>query len=159
MEEIEMYNEHYLIHKDDYIRHIEDKTMLYSLLKQLTHNIGKMKFPKKYAYIGETAKRYEATAENMFKTWGIPGSYFVFGDEELLAELMENELIAPEDAGYIPCEDAFSDNNCCDCCDCGNCPYADDENDREAFTAVMDTFVDVLHDVFGDNVTFHINIE
>ena len=33
----------YLIHEDDYIRHINEKVMLYSFVKQLTHHIGKMK--------------------------------------------------------------------------------------------------------------------
>ena len=38
-----MNNEHYLIHKDDYVKHINEKVLLYSFVKQLTHHIAKLK--------------------------------------------------------------------------------------------------------------------
>lgn len=97
-----MNNEHYLIHKDDYVKHIDEKVMLYSFVKQLCHHVTKMKMTPENGHICKMAKHFFIEADKMFDSWGIPGSYLVFGDESDLAELMENELIAPEDAGYHP---------------------------------------------------------
>lgn len=106
---------------------------------------------------------------SMFQTWGIPGSYLVFSKESDLAELMENELIAPEDAGYIPVEEACDDECCCDCCGCEGCPYAaceddEDEADNEAdgiddFAETMAELSAHIHSIFGDSVSVHIIVE
>lgn len=160
-----MNNEHYLIHKDDYISHIDDKVKLYSFVKQLCHHVTKMKMTPANEHICKMAKHFYIEADKMFDSWGIPGSYLVFGDESDLAELMENELIAPEDAGYIPCED-----ECCnDCCGCEDCPYADDEddvddsdNDDECIDDFAEAMAELsahIHSIFGDNVSVHIIVE
>jgi hypothetical protein len=105
----------------------------------------------------------------MFDSWGIPGSYLVFGDESDLAELMENELIAPEDAGYYPIdddEDDACDFECrCGCC-CGCCLDEDgddeddeDDEDIEEFAEAMAELVAHIHSIFGNDVTFHIVID
>lgn len=100
-----MNNNVYLIHEEDYIKHINDKMMLYSFVKQFAHHIDKMKPTRANEAIMKMARTYGTIAENLFNSWGIPKSYMVFEDRDDLAELMENELIAPEDAGYYPCDD------------------------------------------------------
>lgn len=154
-----MNNKVYLIHEEDYIRHIDEKVMLYSFVKQLTHHIGRMKPTRANANLIKTAKCYDTAAENLFNSWGIPKSYLVFDDKEALAELMENELIAPEDAGYYPCDDA------CDCfpCTCGGCCYCEDEDDEtdedECIAEMMAELSSFIHSIFGDSVSVHIVVE
>lgn len=164
-----MNNEHYLIHKDDYIKHIDEKVMLYSFVKQLAHHIMKMKLTPAYEHIGKMAKHYDIAADKLFDSWGIPKSYLVFDNEDALAELMENELIAPEDAGYIPAEEVCDDECCCDCCGCEDCPYADDEDGEddeydefeiEGWAETVKAINDAIHNFFdGENVTVHIIVE
>jgi len=162
-------NEHYLIHKDDYVKHIDEKVMLYSFVKQLCHHVTKMKMTPENGHICKMAKHFYIEADKMFDSWGIPGSYLVFGDESDLAELMENELIAPEDAGYYPIDDD-EDDACyfecrCGCC-CGCCLDEDgddeddeDDEDIEEFAEAMAELVAHIHSIFGNDVTFHIVID
>ena len=150
----------YLIHEDDYIRHINEKVMLYSFVKQLTHHIGKMKPIRGNESLIKMAKCYDTAAENLFNSWGIPKSYLVFDNKEDLAELMENELIEPEEAGYFFCDD--------ECC-CGNCECCneaeeydneeDEIDDDEDFAEMMAALSSVVHNIFGDNVSVHIVVE
>lgn len=164
-----MNNEHYLIHKDDYIKHIDEKVLLYMMVQQLTFQIGKLTPTKKTESLCLVAKRYSEMINAMFQTWGIPGSYLVFSKESDLAELMENELIVPEDAGYIPVEEVCDDECCCDCYGCEGCPYADcedDEDDAEDDADGCDEFIEMLaamsstiHKIFGDKVSVHIIAE
>ena len=69
-----MNNEHYLIHKDDYIKHIDEKVLLYMMVQQLTFQIGKLTPTKKTESLCRVAKRYSEMINAMFQTWGIPGS-------------------------------------------------------------------------------------
>ena len=87
----------YLIHEEDYIKHIDEKVLLYSFVKQLTHHIAKMKSARENENLIKMAKYYDTAAENLFSFWGIPKSYLVFDKKEDLSELMENELITPEE--------------------------------------------------------------
>ena len=147
-----MNNEHYLIHKDDYVKHIDEKVMLYSFVKQLTHHIGKLKATHENEPIMKMAATYAIAAEKLFDSWGIPKSYLVFDDEDALAELMENELIAPEDAGYYPIDDEEDDN----------CGFDDDEDGVESvddFIEMLGVMSAVIHNIFGDKVSVHIVIE
>ena len=65
----------------------------------------------------------------------------------MLADLMENELIAPEDAGYYPIDDEDEcDGECC-CGDCRAC-CAEDEDDEE-FSELMAAFTSLAHSIFG----------
>ena len=153
-----MNNEMYLIHSEDYISHINDKVRLYSMMKQLTHMIGKLPIKNSTDELIKLYTRYDELAEEMFRSWGIPKSYLIFGKMEDLSELMENELISPEDAGYVPCE-------CCSCCgDEANIEDEDyeedvdpnDELDAAVFTYTMETVSEILHNMFGDKVSIHI---
>ena len=149
----------YLIHEDDYIRHINEKVMLYSFVKQLTHHIGKMKPIRGNESLIKMAKCYDTAAENLFNSWGIPKSYLVFDNKEDLAELMENELIEPEEAGYFFCDDECCCGNCECCCEAED--YDDDEeiDEDENFAEMMAELSSFIHSIFGDNVSVHIVVE
>ena len=143
-----MNNEMYLIHKDDYINHIDNQIRLYVMVKQLAVNIKRLAPNRGSKKITDMANHYNAIAESMFKNLGIPKSYILFGDEDSLAELMENELIAPEDAGYYPIDDE------------------DEDDDGEAIAEFMEGFGSLLTDfnelarnIFGDNVSVHIIVD
>lgn len=150
-----MINNVYLIHEDDYIKHIDEKVFLYSLVKQLTHHIARLAPNRGSKKISDMAKCYNAAAEKMFRSWGIPVSYLVFDNKDDLATLMENELIKPEDAGYYACDG----ERCYEFCD-GYYPPADDSNggpdEGEDFVEMMSALTPVIHEYFGSNVTVHI---
>ena len=150
-----MNNNVYLIHEDDYIKHIDEKVILYSLVKQLTHHIARLAPNRGSKKISDMAKCYNAAAEKMFRSWGIPVSYLVFDSKDDLATLMENELIKPEDAGYYACDG----ERCCEFCD-GYYPPAGGSNDEpdegEDFEEMMSALTSVIHEHFGSNVTVHI---
>lgn len=146
-----MNNEHYLIHKDDYISHIDDKFQLFMMLQGLTNLVSKLPPDEKNIPAIALAKHHRNESEKMFKTWGIPRSYVLFGSEADLAELMENELIAPEDAGFCDCE----------CCCDEDEDEADEEemDDEEVFAEMVAALSDVVHQIFGNTVTIQINVE
>ena len=100
------------------------------------------------------AECFDSIAESMFKSMGIPKSYIFFGDESALTELMENELIAPEDAGYYPIDDEYEcDGDCCACCS------GEDDEDIDDFAEGMAELSSHIRSIFGDNVTVHIVID
>ena len=153
-----MNNEMYLIHGEDYLAHVNDKIRLYAMMKQLNHMIGKLPVNDCTKEIIKLSDRFDGLTEEMYRDWGIPKSYLVFGKMEDLSELMENELISPEDAGYVPCE-------CCSCCgDEANIEGEDyeedvdpnDELDAAVFAYMMETVSEILHNMFGDKVSIHI---
>lgn len=92
----------YLIHKEDYIRHIDEKLELYAMLRQIISVINKMPNCDAARDAKKTAAVYTGKCDSLFESWGIPKRYLVVGDTDDLRELMENELILPEDAGYVP---------------------------------------------------------
>lgn len=150
-----MNNEMYLIHGEDYISHIDDKVHLYGMMKQICHMVSKLPVNDCTKELKKLSASFDETTEEMFRTWGIPKSYLIFGDEDDLAELMENELIAPEDAGFCDCE------CCCDCCDEDDAPDDEEEIDdeEEAFAAMVEVLTDVVHQLFGDAVSIQINVK
>lgn len=156
-----MNNNVYLIHEEDYIKHIDDKVELFMMLQGLANLVSKLPPDEKNIPAIALAKHHRNESETMFKTWGIPRSYLIFGSEADLAELMENELIAPEDAGYYPCDDE------CDCfpCFCGGCleyedDYDEDCDDEDEYIAeMMAELSDFIHNIFGDSVSVHIVVE
>lgn len=126
----------YLIQEEDYLRHIDEKLELYAMLCQLVHTVLKQPACLPNAITRYTAETYAQKCEQLFKSWDIPQSYLVTGDTDELIKLMENELIAPEDAGYVP-EDGF-----CRCFD-GECTehmkreYSKNENkDLSEFVSI-----------------------
>ena len=149
-----MNNEMYLIHGEDYISHIDDKVHLYGMMKHICHMVSKLPVNDCTKELKQMSARFDETTEEIFRRWGIPKSYLIFGDENDLAELMENELIAPEDAGFCDCE------CCCDCCDEDDSPDDEEEiDDEEAFAAMVEVLTDVVHQLFGDAVSIQINVK
>ena len=149
-----MSNELYLIHREDYVGHIDDKVRLYSMLKQINHMISRLPSNRGNKELTDMAVCFDVISEEMFRSWGIPKSYLVFGHEAALSKLMENELIAPEDAGYV-CDDEDDEDECdgCECC-------ADEgEEEVDTFAEDMATLASVLHNIFGDSVSIHISVE
>ena len=160
-----MENKMYLIHEEDYIKHIREKSILYAMLNDLTHRVANMPSNRGNKVLSLQAERFMLCADTMFRSWGIPMSYVCTGDPKKLAMLMENELIDPEDAGYIAC-----DGGCC-CCDCEfDCNDEDDNeddeideydepNEDEGFAHFFGEISSFLHSVFGDNATIHIVLD
>ena len=150
-----MSNKEYLIHEEDYIKHINEKMMLYSFVQQLAHHIGRLKPTHANESVMKMAKTFGNISEDLFNSWGIPKSYLVFEDRDDLAELMENELIAPEDAGYYPCDDE------CDSfpCTCGYCREAECDDEDKTSAELIGELASFIHDIFGECVTVHIVVE
>lgn len=110
----------YLIHEDDYIRHIDEKLELYAMLRQTASAVKKLPDTKANKEAKRIAGIYSDRAKAMYDGWGIPDHYLITADMDDLCELMENELITPVEAGYYP------DDGDCPCC-CGErcCDYAE----------------------------------
>lgn len=151
-----MSNELYLIHLEDYVGHIDDKVRLYSMLKQINHMISRLPSNRGNKELTDMAVCFDIISDEMFRGWGIPKSYLVFGHEAALSKLMENELIAPEDAGYV-CDDEDEDDE--DECDGCECCAGDDDDEVDAFAEDMATLASVLHNIFGDSVSIQISVE
>ena len=177
-----MENKLYLIHEEDYVKHIDEGMVLYTVLKEITHRVSKLPAEhgnKELAGLVDLSARADRLAEMIYRTWGIPASYAYTFNRANLAFLMENELIAPEDAGYYACDDTC----CCQCgCCCDNCDLYDDDEDYdgedyddedyddydedEDETEVDDNFAELMaglssiaQSIFGDNVSVHIVVE
>ena len=169
-----MENKLYLIHEEDYVKHIDEGMVLYTMLKEITHGVSKLPSERGTKALIDLAARADRLAEKIYRTWGIPASYVYTFNHANLAFLMENELIAPEDAGYCTCDDSC----CCQCgCCCDNCDLYDDEedydgedyddeDDDEDETDVDDNFAEMMaglssiaQSIFGDNVSVHIVVE
>ena len=97
----------YLIFKDDYIRHIDDKLTLYAMLRQLEAVIEKLPECAATADVRARMAAYSPRIKEMWSGWNIPARYLVSGDEADLSDLMEDELMEPEDAGYF-CAESYS---------------------------------------------------
>ena len=88
-----MDNKRYLIHEDDYLRHIDHKLEMYHLLLELVRAL------RDDLAEGETARAvrdlcsYEQQAHILFEGWTIPDEYAESGDPDDLAQLMEEELL------------------------------------------------------------------
>ena len=161
-----MENKLYLIHEEDYVKHIDEGMVLYTMLKEITHGVSKLPSERGTKALIDLAARADRLAEKIYRTWGIPASYVYTFNHANLAFLMENELIAPEDAGYCTCDDIC-------CCQCGCCCdlYDDDEDyddydEDEDETDVDDNFAELMADlssivqsIFGDNASVHIVLE
>jgi len=165
-----MENKLYLIHEEDYVKHIEEKVALYSMLKRIACKVAKLPSNRGNKNLSVLTKKAETIADKMFRSWSIPVSYLCTGDSDELFFLMENELIAPEEAGYYACDDTC----CCQCgCCCDNCDLYDDDEDFDDedyddedetdvdndFAELMAGLSSIAQSIFGDNVSVHIVVE
>ena len=136
----------YLIDKFDYLNHVHDKLRLYSMVKQLTHVV--MHSPCVSSHTLDLAKSFDHLSDDLFRSWGIPASYLVTGNEEELRDLLESELMPPDDMGYdfdLPVEDD------------------DESSDEDGWEPLDDEVVDVLdgllREIFGDYRAVNIEVE
>lgn len=90
-----------LIDIDDYLDHINEKLELYEMIQRIVRfatNLPKGALYEDMAtHIGYCAIR----SESLFNSWGIDGEYLAGGDVRHLTELIENELLSPDEAGYV----------------------------------------------------------
>jgi hypothetical protein len=74
-------------------------------------------------HIGYCAMR----CDSLFESWGIDGEYLAGGDVRHLTELIENELLSPDEAGYVLDNDDYDFDF-----------YDDDDLDDDIFDIGLD---------------------
>ena len=106
----------YLIHGEDYLRHIEEKLELLWMATILMHYIKNGAEKDGYLdLVRRSTLDFDERCEEMFSSWGRALNYLKSRDLADLSDLIENDLIEPEYAGYVP-----ADNPCCPgerCCE------------------------------------------
>lgn len=106
----------YLIHGEDYLRHIEEKLELLWMATILMHYIKNGAEKDGYLdLVRRSTLDFDERCEEMFSSWGMALNYLKSHDLADLSDLIENDLIEPEYAGYVP-----ADNPCCPgerCCE------------------------------------------
>lgn len=106
----------YLIHGEDYLRHVEEKLELFWMANILMCYIKNRADEDNYLHLVRKATPdFDQRLDELLKSWGKSVNYIKSHDLTDLSDLMENELIEPEYAGYVP-----ADNPCCPgerCCE------------------------------------------
>lgn len=97
----------HMIYFDDYIRHIDDKLTLYVMLRRLEEDIAKLPECESTADLRARMEAYAPQVKEMWDSWNIPLRYLISGDTDDLSDLMGEELMEPEDAGYF-CAESFA---------------------------------------------------
>ncbi len=132
----------YLIHLDDYIQHIDDKLELYAMLRQLEAAIGKLPECQSTREVRERMAAFSPKIKELWDCWNIPARYLVSGELDDLHDVMDDELMEPEDVGYYN-EDseiyAYEDEG-------GS--FAPELADHELLLGLMDT-ADKLYDNYA----------
>ena len=128
----------YLIHGEDYLRHIEEKLELLWMATILMHYIKNGAEKDSYLdLVRRSTLDFDERCEEMFSSWGRALNYLKSRDLADLSDLIENDLIEPEYAGYIPAE-----NPCCPGERC--CEYA--ERMEREYAAKKDADADMDED-------------
>lgn len=129
----------YLIHGEDYLRHIEEKLELLWMATILMHYIKNGAEKDGYLdLVRRSTLDFDERCEEMFSSWGRALNYLKSRDLADLSDLIENDLIEPEYAGYVPAE-----NPCCPGERC--CEYA--ERIEREYAAKKDADADMDEDV------------
>ena len=132
----------YLIHGEDYLRHIEEKLELLWMATILMHYIKNGAEKDGYLdLVRRSTLDFDERCEEMFSSWGMALNYRKSHDLADLSDLIENDLIEPEYAGYIP-----ADNPCCPGERC--CEYA--ERIEREYAAKKDADADMDEDEEND---------
>ena len=132
----------YLIHGEDYLRHIEEKLELLWMATILMHYIKNGAEKDVYLdLVRRSTLDFDERCEEMFSSWGMALNYLKSHDLADLSDLIENDLIEPEYAGYIP-----ADNPCCPGERC--CEYA--ERIEREYAAKKDADADMDEDEEND---------
>lgn len=157
-------NNLYLIDKDTYLEHINDKVRLCAMVKQLAAEAKELPCSKAGSPLAGLAAVFDSKAEEMFEGWGIPHSYLVTFDEDELGDLLEADLIEPEEVGYILCDgDCDDDQPCCAACEQEDECKRDEEktasddkpdadSDKEKIEEMTEIIREMMADIFGINV-------
>ena len=88
----------FMIHLDDYIRHIDEKLELYAMLRQLEDAIGKLPECRSTAEARRRMAAFSPKLKELWEGWNIPRRYLVSGELDDLCDVMDDELMEPEDA-------------------------------------------------------------
>lgn len=132
----------YLIHGEDYLRHIEEKLELLWMATILLHYIKNGAEKDGYLdLVRRSTLDFDERCEEMFSSWGRALNYLKSRDLADLSDLIENDLIEPEYAGYVP-----ADNPCCPGERC--CEYA--ERIEREYAAKKDADADMDEDEEND---------
>lgn len=132
----------YLIHGEDYLRHIEEKLELLWMATILMHYIKNGAEKDGYLdLVRRSTLDFDERCEEMFSSWGRALNYLKSRDLADLSDLIENDLIEPEYAGYVP-----ADNPCCPGERC--CEYAERMEREYAAKKDADADMDEENDVF-----------
>lgn len=132
----------YLIHGEDYLRHIEEKLELLWMATILMHYIKNGAEKDGYLdLVRRSTLDFDERCEEMFSSWGRALNYLKSHDLADLSDLIENDLIEPEYAGYVP-----ADNPCCPGERC--CEYA--ERMEREYAAKKDADADMDEDEEND---------
>lgn len=132
----------YLIHGEDYLRHIEEKLELLWMATILMHYIKNGAEKDGYLdLVRRSTLDFDERCEEMFSSWGRALNYLKSRDLADLSDLIENDLIEPEYAGYVPAE-----NPCCPGERC--CEYA--ERMEREYAAKKDADADMDEDEEND---------
>lgn len=147
----------YLIDKDDYIRHINEKVQLYALLKGLIAEMDRVPANRGSKNLSAMATQFEELSDKMFSSWGIPLEYLAVRNEKLLAELMENELLDPDEyafhdaeaheqeCGDAICGECCGECLCANCNDCGDRKAAEEAIGMEALTELVNAVITIVN--------------
>ena len=176
-------NDLYLIYEETYLDHINEKVQLYTMVKLLCQMAKALPANRDSKDLTKLATVFEERSKAMFKTWKIPESYLVSGKEEDLIDRIVEDLWVPEILGYYHRDDLCDD--CCPCGEeCPYCEECDDDIDEDEFDPadeideteeddepdegdndkpenenIGEMFAilgEVLHSLFGDNVSVHV---
>jgi len=90
----------FMIHIDDYVKHIDDKLTLYAMLRQMEAAIGKLPECQSTREVHERMAAFSPQLKELWEGWNIPKRYLISGELDDLSNVMEDELMEPEDAGY-----------------------------------------------------------
>ena len=132
----------YLIHGEDYLRHIEEKLELLWMATILMHYIKNGAEKDGYLdLVRRSTLDFDERCEEMFSSWGRALNYLKSHDLADLSDLIENDLIEPEYAGYIPADDPCCPGERC-------CEYA--ERMEREYAAKKDADADMDEDEEND---------
>ena len=132
----------YLIHGEDYLRHIEEKLELLWMATILMHYIKNGAEKDGYLdLVRRSTLDFDERCEEMFSSWGRALNYLKSRDLADLSDLIENDLIEPEYAGYVPADDPCCPGERC-------CEYA--ERIEREYAAKKDADADMDEDEEND---------
>lgn len=142
----------YLIHGEDYLRHIEEKLELLWMATILMHYIKNGAEKDGYLdLVRRSTLDFDERCEEMFSSWGRALNYLKSHDLADLSDLIENDLIEPEYAGYIPVDDpCCPGERCCEYAERIECEYAAKKDADEDMDVDVDNDDDDTDDEESD---------